>query len=283
VQLPNFLFIGADKAGSTWLFRVLQKHPQCFVPPCKDIYFFDRFYSRGLRWYTSFFQTVPPSARAVGELSHDYLYSDKAADRIASTLPGVKLLVFLRHPVERAFSEYLYLVRSGLARPNKLRETLSANSDPIEHSRYAQHLPRYIDRFPTDQIGIFEYEDLSTDPVAFAAAIYSFLGVDHADTIDYHERVLPAARPRSTVLARGAKVGATLTRTAGFPGIVGRVKSSRLTRTLYAPYTEQNRPTLQPEDRQWLHAKLDPDVVELESLLGRSFSRWKQTSPPSAT
>ena len=88
MRLPTFLFVGADKCGSTWLFKVLQQHPQCFVPAAKDIYFFDRYYGRGLQWYASFFSSAPRSARAIGELSHDYLYSEQAAERIASTLPA---------------------------------------------------------------------------------------------------------------------------------------------------------------------------------------------------
>jgi hypothetical protein len=248
------------------------------VPGCKDIYFFDRFYNRGLDWYASFFDAAPPEALAVGELSHDYLYSDAAAERIASTLPETRLIVFLRHPVERTFSEYLYLVRSGLARPDNLRATLAANPEPIEHSQYARHLPRYLERFPTEQIGIFEYDDLARDPAGFASAIFAFLGLGGVPAINYHERVLSAARPRSGVVARGVRAGATLARAAGFPGIVGRVKSSSLTRALYVPYSDQNRPRLKPDEREWLHAELDPDIDQLESLLGRSFSHWKQTA-----
>jgi hypothetical protein len=275
MPLPNFLFVGADKAGSTWLFRVLQRHPDCFVPPAKDIYFFDRFYGRGLKWYASFFKAAPPEVSAVGELSHDYLYSDDAAERIATVLPDVKILIFLRHPVERTFSEYLYLVRSGLARQDSLRETLAADGSPIEHSRYARHLPRYLTRFPAEQIGIFYYDELTRDPVAFADAVCSFLGLQRRDGIDYHERVLSAARPRSGLVARGVKTAATAVRIAGFPGIVGRVKSSALTRALYVPFTDADRPVLTDADREWLHSQLDPDLAELESLLGRSLSGWK--------
>ena len=80
---PNFLFIGPDKTGSSWLYQILRGHPECHVPELKDIYFFDRFYARGLDWYLSLFDSAAPGARAVGELSHDYLFSPAAAERIA--------------------------------------------------------------------------------------------------------------------------------------------------------------------------------------------------------
>src|SRR5262249_315268 len=143
---PNFLFIGADKSGSTWLFHVLRQHPGCFVPPAKDIYYFDRHYARGPRWYASFFEP-PNAATAVGGLADDFLFSEVAAERIHRDLPGVKLIAFLRHPVERTFSEYLYLVRSGLAGGRTFREVADLHPELLDHSRYARHLPAYLDRF----------------------------------------------------------------------------------------------------------------------------------------
>jgi len=113
---PTFLFIGPDKSGSTWLYEVLRQHAQCFVPPVKDIYFFDRYYERGLDWYFRFFEAAPPGTLAAGELSHDYLFSSAAAERIAQDLPGVKLITSLRDPAERTFSHYLYMIRSGRTR-----------------------------------------------------------------------------------------------------------------------------------------------------------------------
>lgn len=273
-RLPTFLFIGADKSGSTWLFRILRGHPQCFVPAAKDIYFFDRFYERGLGWYTSFFEPAPDSAVAVGELSHDYLYSDAAAARIARDLPDVKLVVVLRHPVERTFSEYLYLVRSGLALGG-LREVLATSPEPIDHSRYARHLPSYLERFPREQLGIFLYDELQRDARAFAKALFDFLDLPYVEGLRYEDRVLAAARPRNRMLARSARAAATLTRRAGFPTVVGRAKAGRLAGLLYATYEEEERPRLGDADRSWLHEQLDPDLGTLEAMLGTSLSQWR--------
>jgi hypothetical protein len=277
LRLPTFLFIGADKAGSTWLFRILSQHPQCFVPPAKDVYFFDRYYDRGLDWYGSLFAAAPGSARAVGELSHDYLYSEEAASRIASTLPDVKLVAFLRAPVERTFSEFLYLVRSGLAKRSEFRAAIERFPEAVEHSRYDRHLPRYLSRFPRERIGIFLFDDLVDDPVAFGRSVLSFLDVDLVEGIDYEERVLRAARARSPLAARAARAAATGVRAAGLPTVVGRVKTSRLTRLLYAPYADDERPTLDEEDRDWLHAQLDPGVEQLEQLLGLDLEGWRRS------
>lgn len=257
---------------------MLSQHEECFVPRVKDIYFFDRYFHNGFDWYGSFFSDAPPSARAIGELSHDYLYSDAAAERIATALPGVKLLTFLRAPVDRTFSEVNYLVRSGLVRSDDLRTALRLFPEALDHSRYARYLASYIERFPPPQMGIFFYDALEADPVAFAREVFSFLGLDLVDGVDYRERVLPAARPRSRVLARAARAAATSARNAGVPRLVGRAKASSIARMLYAPFPEHARPTLTAVDRDWLHAELDPSIVELERMLGIDLTSWRSAA-----
>lgn len=275
MRLPTFLFVGADKSGSTWLFNVLRQHPDCYVTPAKDVYFFDRYWNRGLEWYASLFADAPPTVRVIGELSHDYLYSEDAARRIAEILPHAKLIVFLRNPVERTFSEYLYLVRSGLARPGMLRETLGANPEPIDHSRYARYLPAYLERFPRSQVGVFLFDDLEHNPAGLARRVYAYLGLAFNPHTDYSSRVLAAARPRNRVVARAIRAAATVMRALGQPTLVGRVKTSRLARILYATYDPAARPRLTDEERAWLHGLLDHDLPALEAMLDRDLSHWR--------
>lgn len=273
ITLPNFLFIGADKCGSTWLYRVLDAHPQCFVPRAKDIYFFDRYYNRGWDWYLRFFCDAPPRARAIGELSHDYLYSSAAAQRISNDLPDVKIIVFLRDPVERSFSEYLYLIRSGLVR-GSFWDCLRSHPEVLDHSCYASHLPAYLEAFPRSHVGIFFFEDLARDPAALSREIFSFLGVDAIDVAPIHERALSAGRPRSPRLARAMKRAADFTRWLGLANVVGAVKSSRVASFLYRPYSAADRPCIDDSTRLRLAAHFERDVVELEALIGMECTRW---------
>lgn len=273
MKLPNFLFVGADKCGSTWLSEVLRQHPRCFVPRAKDIYFFDRYYDRGLDWYARFFASAPDDVIATGELSHDYLYSDVAAARIVRDLPGVRLIVFLRDPAERCFSEYLYLVRSGITR-RPFWDAIHQFPDILDHSRYARHVRRYLDSFPADRVGVFFYEDLQADAQRFAARILEFLGLDLDEAVDTARHPLAAARPRSVLLARLARESAQIARRHGFPGIVGRVKSSQLASALYISYQADERPRLDPADRASLLKVFSADVVALRELLRTDIPRW---------
>jgi hypothetical protein len=270
---PNFLFIGPDKTGSSWLFDVLDEHPRCFVPPAKDIYFFDRHYERGLDWYLGFFADAPADALAVGELSHDYLFSPLAAERIRRHFPEMRLLTCLRDPVERTFSHYLYLVRSGLtAAP--FEEALERFPELVDHSRYARHLEAWFARFDSRQIAVLWFDELVRDPAAFARDVFRFLEVPVVPLESIGRRTLPASRARSVALARLAKGGANAARMLGLANLVGVTKRSRLMRLLYRPYGDAERPVPGADTVRRLRRAFAPELRRLEELLGRRVERW---------
>lgn len=273
--LPNFLYIGPDKSGSTWMYRMLQQHPECHVPRVKDIYFFDRHYGRGLDWYASFFQHAPEDARAIGELSHDYLFSADAAARILRDLPGVRLFTSLRNPVERSFSQYLYMVRSGMTR-GPFEEAVHQFPEIIDNSMYHRHLVRYAELFEPSRLAVFLFDELVLDPRGFGRRMFDYLGLAADVELDFDRTVLPASRPRSARLARLAKEGANWTRRLGLPGLVGAVKGSYAAQWLYAPYEKSDRPSLSPDERRRLVDVFRPDLEQLETLIRRDLGQWMQ-------
>src|SRR5579859_8087528 len=114
--LPNFLHLGPSKTGSTWLHEVLISHPEIYFTGAKDLYFFSRYYDRGLGWYAAQFRDARPEHEIIGEFSQDYLACPEGPERIRECLgPDVRLMVTLREPCARSFSSYLYLTRHGLA------------------------------------------------------------------------------------------------------------------------------------------------------------------------
>jgi hypothetical protein len=243
------------------------------VPDTKDLYFFDRYYRRGLDWYAAHFRSAPEDVIAIGELSHDYLFSQAAAERIRMDLPGVRLMSILRDPVERTFSHYLFLVRSGLTRRGLL-EAVETVPELIENSLYHKHLSHYYRLFQPDQIGIFDFDELAAEPALLAGKIFAFLGLPFVEEPDFDRRVLPASRTRSYPVARLAKVGAGLLRTLGGETWLARIKSGRLYGWLYPPYAPGKRPTMTPGEREILRGYFVEDIRSLEGLLGRDYSRW---------
>ena len=274
IKTPNFIFLGPDKAGSTWIHRILNDHSECFVPQkVKETFFFNRYYQRGFKWYLSFFEECPSEVHTIGEVCHDYLFSRPAAERIKNYIPEVKLLTCLRNPAERSFSQYLYLVRSGITR-KPFSQALREIPRLIDNSLYYKHLSYYFDLFEPSQIKVLYFDNLKADPPLFARELFSFLDVDYSQHIDYLRQALPASRPRSFLLARLAKIGANFARRLSLEEIVGHIKTSNLIDFLYLPYKTSEKPEMGREIRHELIQIFLKDIQKLEQLLNKDFSHW---------
>jgi len=271
----DFLYIGPDKSGSTWIHESFDRHPDCFVPQkVKETFFFDRYYDRGFAWYQNFFKDCPPNVCAVGEVCHDYLFSQIAARRIKKNFPDIKLISCLRNPVERTFSQYLFLVRSGITR-EPFWQAVQKIPRLVDNSMYYKHLSFYYELFDKEQIKILLFEDLKTNPVQFANELFRSIGVAPMPDVVSQETALPASRPRSFYLARLTKAGANMARQLGMEWLVGRLKnSSYLTNLLYAAYDKTNKPELRKEEKKKLMEFFAKDIEKLEALLNINLSHW---------
>lgn len=272
-RIPTFLFIGPDKSGSTWLHGILREHPDCFVPELKDLYFFDRYFEKGMGWYLSHFADAPTGAKVIGELSHDYLFSPVAADRIRRHLPEVTLLSTLRDPVERTFSQYLFMVRNGLTR-RSFEDALEQHPILIENSLYGKHLSTYFDRFPPTQVRVFYFDLLKQDPRAFAEQVLSALGLETMPHVDYDRSVLPASRPRWASLNRVLRETVSTARWLGLTGLVARAKRTAAASWLFVPYAESERPDPSEDTVRMLRERFAPDMEHLRRLLPGPYPRW---------
>jgi hypothetical protein len=200
--LPNFIVIGAQKAGTTSLHAYLSEHPQVLPSATKEIHYFDLNYSKGEGWYRRRFLSLAETARSKraisGEASPYYLFHPLVPSRIAETVPSAKLIALLRDPVARAYSHYQHNLRKGreqssfadaIAREmdagaSNEKEILA--SDAVRNSphqdfsylargRYAEQLERFFARFPREQILILRSEDLFEDPAAALCEVARFL------------------------------------------------------------------------------------------------------------
>lgn len=275
VRLPNFLYIGPDKAGSSWLREALDDYPDIFLTPAKDLYFFDRYYERGLDWYRGQFRGAAPGHTVVGEVCPDYLASPDAPQRIADCLPAVRMMVTLREPAARAFSSYLYMRKHGEG-PATFREALTSFPDLIEHGRYATQLRRYLDRFDRGALYVSFFDDLQADPQRFLDGVTDWLEVDRRELSGTVLRArLPASRARLTPVAFAARRAADWVRRHDRAELVGRIKRSpTVQRLLYKPL-DGDRPTMQDADRDFVRDVLSAEVDGLRDILGEPVrERW---------
>jgi hypothetical protein len=181
-RLPNFLVIGAMKAGTTSLYRYLQSHPQVFMPSVKELAFFakDEVWGRGIEWYEQQFALATEEVLALGEASTLYTKYPRykgVPQRIAKHLPSVRLLYVVRDPIERIRSHYQHRVAVGVER-TPMEEALLRDPIYLDCSRYALQIEQYLRYFSRDQILIVTSEALREARGPTMRRVYEFLDVD---------------------------------------------------------------------------------------------------------
>ena len=198
--LPDFLILGAQKAGTTALYAYLRRHPAITGPSWKEVSYFDRHYARGESWYRGNFPNLLRSrGELVGEASPSYVFHPLGPERVKALVPEARLIVLVRDPVDRALSHYnheLALGRESLSFEDALAaeeerldgEVERLRSDPRYFSRawwshtyksrglYADQLERWFAVFPGEQVLIVPSEELLAEPERVHAQVLEFLG-----------------------------------------------------------------------------------------------------------
>lgn len=184
-MLPNFLIIGAQKGATTWLARRLETHPAVFLAPEKELHFFNHRYDKGLGWYEARFKQWHGEV-AVGEATPGYLNHPDAPARIRADLGAeVKLIVSLRHPVERAYSAYWHYVTRGDITPETDFQTIFQQDGTFgirSRGYYYAHLSHYLTCFPRENLLVLIYEDWQGKREESLVQCLEFLGVHVQDS-----------------------------------------------------------------------------------------------------
>lgn len=292
MTLPDFLIIGAQKSGTTALYNFLRQHPQVYMPLEKEPHFFTYeggepdFAGPGRGWvtpitsiesYRKLFAEVS-SEKAIGEASPSYIYFEKACERIRHYVPEAKLIAVLRHPAERAYSNFLHSIRTGREPLGNFERALEEeetrvrdNWGPLWHYRrkgfYHEQLKRYFDVFDRDQIRVYLYEDLIADPVGVSQDVFGFLDVDDAFVPDSSGRYNVSGVPRNKAL------NALLTKSNNIAPVAKRYIPRTLRRYVESKVLVKP-PRLSPETRLLLIEIYRHDILELQDLIGRDLSDW---------
>jgi len=302
VALPDFLVIGAPKAGTTALHTALARHPGLYLSAVKEPKFFltdgppparggpgDAQTYQEHVWrradYEALFRAAP--ARALrGESTPFYLYDRAAQRRIRALIPQARLIVILRDPVERAHSNWTHLWSAGreplgdfLRACAEEDRRVAAGWSPFWHyvrlSRYGEQLDHLFSLFPREQVMVFRYRRLLDEPVQILDEICAFLGVEQGVITEVPRENVTAHPARSVAHAalsralRGTEeVGRRLPRTAG------TTVTATLERIL-----QRDAPARRPltwAERQALLPVLENDIRLLEKITKSDFSDWLQ-------
>ncbi|GLW06592.1 deacetylase sulfotransferase [Microtetraspora sp. NBRC 13810] len=297
MPLPNFLVVGAPKAGTTALHVALTRHPALYMSPVKEPKFFltdgppptrggpgDAHTYREHVWrrddYLALFAGAPPGT-LTGESTPFYLYDRAAQRRIRAQIPGARLIVVLRDPVERAHSNWTHLWSAGLepigdfvrACAEEPRR-IAAGWAPFWHytglGRYGEQLRDLFALFPREQVLIFRYRDLVDRPADTLDRICVFLGVPPGVITEVpRENVTAHPDPTLThrVLSRSLRAGAALLPSGLAAG---------LTESLERRLQQRARPRrpLTWEQRREVLSGLARDIALLQEVTGEDFGDW---------
>jgi hypothetical protein len=274
MALPNFLVIGAAKAGTTSLYHYLGQHPDIYFSPIKEPgYYCDEEQLDGIpairarRDYERLFARVT-GERAIGEASPKYLNALAGVERIHTDLPGVRLVVSLRNPADRAYSSYLGKCQNGLETRGP-EEALRPGHYCFDTSFYYPRLRRYLDRFDRRQIKVILFEELVARPQATVADIFQFLDVDPDVVVDTTEAHNSAVIPRFAQFNRLVAGGLRRARPLAPRFLLWKGYGRRLRSPLF------RRPDpLAPGLRAHLLEQYCDDIRATGALIGRDLSHW---------
>jgi hypothetical protein len=300
---PNFFIVGAARAGTTSLYRVLQQHPDVFMPENKEPGFFSppppgweafsKPASRELDAYLGLFAGA--GARpAIGEASVMYLTAPESARRIHQFNPDARIIIVLRQPADRAYSLYRYMCMRGLeAEPTferaladeerRLARCLAVASAPWLHAGcyfdsglYAAQVARYLEVFPREQVQIVVFDDFKKDPAGTARGVMRFLGLD--DSVPLLEKFRNRSPFVGSVRAQAFLARHWHLHPMRRPGTrrIGFVDRGLIPAAfiLNAHLGRLRGTAMNAETRRALSRRYRPDVERTATLVERSLEHW---------
>ncbi|MEL7521857.1 MAG: sulfotransferase [Cyanobacteria bacterium J06553_1] len=304
--MPDFLIIGAPKAGTTSLYHYLCQHPQIFMSQNKEPHFFafegaqPNFQGPGdgqawlnthsvvsLNAYQQLFDDASMEQKC-GEASTMYLYLKGSCDRIAHHNPQTKLIAVLRHPLDRAYSHYSHLRREGREWESnfpralaKESERIAAQWSPAWHYRnvgkYHSQLQKYLKHFGPEQLRIYLYDDLLKKPHTVYREIFEFIGVSPEIKVNNSVHHNTTATFRKNRLLHEF-----LTAPNGLKTALKHIVPAHIRKPLAAKAYRQNiTPSLplSASIRNELLPSFETEILQLQTLIKRDLSGWLQPSP----
>ncbi len=297
MTMPNFLILGAAKAGTTSIYRYLKQHPQIYMSPAKEPKFFafegENLDFRGLGDekeanyivtniddYRALYKKVTNQI-AIGEASTIYLYIAKSVERIKYYIPKAKLIAILRDPAERAYSNYLHLIKQE-REPLDFAEALAQEEERIKNNwwsfwhykhrgLYYIQLKRYYEAFEKNQIKVYLYEDLKNNPLGMLKDMFGFLEIDDTFTPDISEKVRQAAP-----IPKNKALESFLSQPHPLKSILSPLLPTSFREKLVNKirYLNRGKPKLSPAVRKQLIEFYREDILQLQDLIDRDLSQW---------
>jgi hypothetical protein len=302
MRTPNLFIVGAPKCGTTALHNYLHQHPDVYMAPLKELFYFsedfpmpESVFPKTLEEYLDCFRSAGEE-KIVGESTVAYLYSRTAGANIRAFEPNAKIIIMLRNPVDALQSLHNQLVFNGVETLTRFEDALAATDARKQQGktevgqarwlryrdifRYASQIERYLDLFPRDLIHVIVYDDFRAAPADAYRKTLEFLGVDPS-----FEATFKVINARKKVRSRKLR-----NLVSDPPPLVSRlakpVLSAEARAKIAGSLSDLNRQEIAAEDmdpatRRRLAAEFEPVVEAVGRLIGRDLSHWSRADAAS--
>ncbi|QDS97527.1 sulfotransferase family protein [Adhaeretor mobilis] len=298
-MLPQFVVIGAQKAGSTFLLECLEEHPEIFMPPYEVAFFDGELYDpANLGKFERHFQSAQPG-QLIGMKRPNLLGLADCPERLHRHFPDAKLIAILRHPIDRAVSAYFHYMKTGFLPivpvETGLAKILAGEYDQYPRAAevltfglYAKHLAAYDQCFQPEQMQVILLDEVKRDAQGVLSRLYEFLHV-RSDFQPTSQRRRPMAASYSLTrlklwesVDRWLRVslhgGSFFERRSGLLAKLAYRTNVLIDRTLWAKLFPAKAPQLSSELREKLKDYYRADVRRLEKRLGTKIPAWDDSN-----
>lgn len=311
----DFFVIGVVKGGTTSLYDYLNQHPEIYLPPIKEINHFsdkdidhasflpgyaqdvdldlERYFDKGMpemihiahvrseKDYARLYSPAGPE-QIKGDISNSYMICPSSAGAIHSYNPNARIIVVLRNPIRRVWSQYLMNLREAKTNREDLLSELEsdskavktgwgANHQYLELGKYAEQLQRYYELFSAEQIHVVLFEEYVTGPQAELGKICKFLGVHEVFQFDTESKKNAASLPRNKALNQALVQSGIM---SGAKKLVPRRFRQGLAKVLYS---DKDLPEMSAEESDHLRSYYAEEVQKTGHLIKRDLGAlWKE-------
>ncbi|MDO6712207.1 sulfotransferase domain-containing protein [Aliiglaciecola sp. 2_MG-2023] len=273
----NFIGIGAQKCASSWIYEVLRNSPQACLSDVKELDFFSYYYDKGYEWYESNFSNLEKSV--VGEISPSYFYNSDVPQRVFDYNKDMKIVLSLRDPIKRMFSNHLHEVRAGNITGENIKFENAFNNNPLYfiQSSYAEHLKKWMQYFTLDNIHVVFQENVKNNPQKVSNDLCQFLDIDQLELMEV-SAVNASLQNKNPIIGSMFEFGGDILRTLKLKNVLNDLKETSLLGGLYNKNKLHISEIVEPIEvdfkNQLLTQLKEPDQ-ELKEILGMTELPWE--------
>jgi len=294
-KLPSILIFGGARCGTTSLYNYLNNHPKLYLPFIKETNFFHKDYDKGLEYYMSEYYSDKKKDQIGVDISPKYLYDPDVPRRVYESIPDAKVVIILRNPIERAWSEFVSAKRLGndkrdfqQALIEELKKIEQGDVDKslisqgyLYRSLYDDHLQRIYSHFKKEQVYIFDFEDLKKDINKFMRNFCNRLEISFVDGLVANKKIYNS----SHVEAKFSFIEKILWKKSGIASTIRELAKIMVPRRLRPKIVEflrkknlrnSQKKEIPDHARIWLenYFKNRFEALDLEHILVKFIKRW---------